>query len=301
MAAQNTDLESSCSRSFAEQPEVCEDPVPGPLLPAADMVARVAALVGQPPLEDSAALLHIIEGLRERRTPAGQADPLDDIGRQFFLNFLQDHIGGKTRDEPVSTALAGPGTGTANARLLPLAEPRASSQPDIRRNYHHDSPHRRGRIDPQEEQRSVRLVSSDHILDLVSNDDLAGHAVSAKLKKGVKRPRQSHSSCSEEDVRSSRNGSSQSPDVRLVSWAKSGGNRRGSSPLHGRRKLLSAGSGDPKGRSASSDSSSSGTSSSSSSSRSSSSTSSSSTTTSITSSSSGSSSSDNSETESRTR
>jgi hypothetical protein len=261
------------------------------------MVARVAALVGQPPLEDSAALLHIIEGLRERRTPAGQADPLDDIGRQFFLNFLQDHIGGKTGDEPAATALAGLGTGTTNARLLPLTEPRAPPY-DSRRNYHQDSPHSRNRIVPQEEQRSVRLVSSDHILDLVSNDDLAGHAVSAKLKKGIKRPRQSHSSCSEEDVRSSRNGSSQSPDARLVSWAKSGGNRRGSSPLHGRRKLLSGGSGDPKGRSASSDSSSSATSSSSSSSRSSSTSSSS---TSITSSSSGSSSSDNTETDSRTR
>ncbi len=257
----------------------------------------MATLVGHP-LEDSAALLHIIDGLRERRTPAGQADPLDDIGRQFFLNFLEDHIGGKTGDEPAATTLAGPGTGTANARLLPQAPPY-----DSHRNYHHDSPHRRGRIDPQEvEQRSVRLVSSDHILDLVSNDDLAVHAVSAKLKKGVKRPRQRHSSCSEEDVRSSRNGSSQSPDVRLVSWASSGGSGRGSSPLRSRRKLLSAGSGDFKSRSASSDSSSSGTSSSSSgsSSRSSSSTSSSSTSTSINSSS-GSSSSDNTETESRTR
>jgi hypothetical protein len=263
------------------------------------MVARMASLVGQPPLEDSAALLHIIDGLRERRTPAGQADPLDDIGRQFFLNFLQDHIGGKTGDEPAATALAGLGTGTANARLLPLAKPRAPPY-ESHRNYHHDSPHRRGRIDPQEEQRSVRLVSSDHILDLVSNDDVTGHGVSAKLKKGVKRPRQSHSSCSEEDVRSSRNGSSQSPDVRLVSWASSGGSGRGSSPLYGRRKLLSAGSGDPKGRSASSDSSSSATSSSSSSSRSSSSTSSSSSL-SITSSSSESSSSENTETDSRTR
>jgi hypothetical protein len=260
----------------------------------------MAALVGQP-LEDSSALLHIIDGLRERRTPAGQADPLDDIGRQFFLNFLQDHIGGKTRDEPAATPLAGLGTDTANARLLPLAEPRAPPY-DSRRNYHHDSPQSRTRIYPQEEQRSVRLVSSDHILDLVSNDDLVGHAVSAKLKKGVKRPRQSHSSCSEEDIRSTRKGSSQSPDVRLVSWASSGGSGRGSNPLHGRRKLLSTGSGDPTCRSASSDSSSSGTSSSSSSSsRSSSSTSSSSTTTSITSSSSGSSSSDNTETENRTR
>jgi hypothetical protein len=264
--------------------------------------------VGQPPLEDSAALLHIIEGLRERRTPAGQADPLDDIGRQFFLNFLQDHIGGKRGDEPTATALAGPGgTDTASgqtvvaiAGLLPLTESRAPPPPhDIHRNYHHDSPHSRNRIDPQEgEQRSVRLVSSDHILDLVSNDDLAGHAVSAKLKKGVKRSRRSRSSCSEEDVRSSRNGSSQSPDVRLVSWASSGGSGRGSSPLR-RRKLLSTGSRDFNCRSASSDSSSSGTSSSSSSSRSSSSSSSSST--SITSSSSESSSSDNTETENRTR
>jgi hypothetical protein len=256
------------------------------------MVARVAALVGQPPLEDSAALLHIIDGLRERRTPAGQADPLDDIGRQFFLNFLQDHFGGKTGDEPAATALAGPG-GTDTASSQTVAPPS-----DSRRNYHHDSPHSRNRI---EEQRSVRLVSSDHILDLVSNDEVTGHAVSAKLKKGVKRPRQSHSSCSEEDIRSRRNGSSQSPDVRLVSWASSGGNGRGSSPLHGRRKLLSGGSGDPKGRSASSDSSSSATSSSSSSSSRSSSSTSSSSSLSITSSSSESSSSENTETDSRTR